>query len=183
MTAAMSTELWLACIGYLVWLLAGTADFLCHWRTDLPHTSGVAESTTHLVELALLGAAVVVWLVFDITALTVMLMFALVIAHAVVGYIDTRIAFARRRVILPVEQHVHSVLDMAPIVALVWVVVSTWPAAIDGDWELRLRAPALPFAAWAVALLPPVVLCIVPAVGEFSVAWRTRRFVASDRVR
>ena len=73
----MTATLWGLYAGYLLWLLAGCVDFHCHRRTDLPHTSGVAESTTHLLELALLGAAVVAWLVFDITASTVMLMFAL----------------------------------------------------------------------------------------------------------
>src|SRR4249919_3788771 len=113
----MHTELWLAYCGYLIWLLAGLGDFICHRRTDLPHTSGVAESWTHLLQLTTLGGAIMIGLAFDMSAAIALVMCALVAAHAGIGYWDTRIAFRRRRVLLPIEQHIHSVLDMAPIVA------------------------------------------------------------------
>ena len=47
----MDTHALLAYCGYLLWLLAGTGDFACHRRTDLPRTSGVAESFAHLLQL------------------------------------------------------------------------------------------------------------------------------------
>lgn len=170
----MSTELWFAYSGYLVWLATGLGDFLAHWRTDLPHTSGVAESATHLAQLALLGAAVTLGLAFEAGPSSALATLALVVAHAAVGYWDTRIAFRRRRVLLPIEQHIHSVLDMAPIIAFAWWVVSTWPAAASG-WQLEPRRPALPVAFWLAALVPPVVLCVAPALLEFRAAWMARR--------
>ena len=166
----MHTELWLAYCGYLAWLSAGLCDFLCHRRTDLPHTSGVAESVTHLLQLVLLGAAIVVGLAFETGRATTLMLTALVAAHALVGYIDTRIAFGRRRVILPVEQHIHSVLDMAPIIALAWLVIRSWPAAVQGDWHIAWRTPAVPMVAWIAVLLPAVVLCVLPAIVEFRAA-------------
>lgn len=168
----MSTELWLAYCGYLVWLAVGLGDFICHWRTDLRYTSGIAESATHLVQLALLGAAVVLVLAFEAGRSMVLLMLALVLAHAVVGYLDTRIAFGRRRVLLPVEQHIHSVLDMAPIIAFAWIVISTWPAAINGGWPLEPRRPLPSTAVWLAVLIPPALLCAIPALVEFRAAWR-----------
>ena len=171
----MTTELWLAYGAYLVWLAAGLADFACHWRTDLPHTSGVAESTTHLVQLGLLGLAIVLGLAFAMGPAIALALLALVVAHAVVGYVDTRIAFDRRRVLLPVEQHVHSVLDMAPIIAFVWLLLSTWPAATSGDWHWQLRRPMLPVGVWLAVLVPATVLCVAPAVLEFRAAWAVRR--------
>ena len=171
----MPTELWLAYGAYLVWLSAGLGDFLCHWRTDLPHTSGVAESATHLVQLGLLAAAVVLVLAFEVGPTSALLLLALVIAHAAVGYLDTRIAFDKRRVLLPIEQHLHSVLDMAPIVALAWVVISTWPAATRSDWPLQSRQHALPVVVWLAVLVPAAVLCVGPALIEFRAAWAAQR--------
>ena len=164
----MDVKVTLAYWLYVVWLLAGSADFLCHRVTDLPHTSGVAESATHLLQLLLLGTGVVVGMAFQASPTVAVVLMVLVIAHATVGYIDTYVAFSRRRVLLPIEQHIHSVLDMAPIVAL-----GTWPAAIDG--EFRPRDPALPWVAWVAVLLPAVVLCLVPALFEFQAAMRARR--------
>lgn len=40
---------------YLLWLLAGTADFLLHRRSGIEATSGLRESSLHLVQIALLG--------------------------------------------------------------------------------------------------------------------------------
>jgi len=39
----------MACL-YGMWLLGGTLDFWFHRRTDLPHTSGLRESTLHGVQ-------------------------------------------------------------------------------------------------------------------------------------
>ncbi|HVI58529.1 MAG TPA: hypothetical protein VM619_06595 [Luteimonas sp.] len=171
----MTLELWLAYGGYLAWLVAGLCDFLVHRRTDLPHTSGVAESTMHLLQLALLGIAVVVGMGFEVERTVALLLLALVILHAAVGYRDSRIAFGRARVVLPVEQHLHSVLDMAPPIALAWLLATTWPAAMAPGWAILPRTPALPAAAWVAALLPPAVLCVLPALLEFRAAWRAAR--------
>ena len=170
----MTTALWIAYCGYLVWLASGLCDFLTHRRTDLPHTSGLAESIAHLVQLGLLGAAVLLGLGFEVGQGSALLLLALVATHAVVGYADTRIAFAAPRVVSPFEQHVHSVLDMAPVVALGWLLASTWPAAAAGGWTLHPRQPGLPLAMWGAALAPAMVLCVVPALFEFRAAWRAR---------
>ena len=170
----MPGALWLAYCGYLAWLCAGLFDFIVHRRTDLPHTSGVAESATHLIQLGLLGTAIVVGLAFDVGRGTALLMGALVVAHAVVGYIDSRIAFARRRVVSPVEQHLHSVLDMAPIIAFGSLLLWTWPAALHSGGA-SLRQPAFAPTTWLAILVPAILLCVVPALVEFRAAWKARR--------
>jgi hypothetical protein len=170
----MPTELWLAYCGYIAWLLAGWGDFICHSRTDLPYTSGIGESATHLIQLGLLGAAVILGLTFEVGRSSVLLMFVLVVAHAAVGYLDTLIAFRSRRVLLPIEQHIHSVLDMAPIIALAWLVISTWPAAVSSGWRLHPRLPPMPISVWLGVIVPAAVLCVGPAVMEFRAAWNAR---------
>lgn len=160
--------------GYLVWLLAGLADFACHRRTDLPHTSGLAESVLHLVQLSILGAGVCLALAFQIGTSVLAVLCLLVAAHAVVGYMDTRVAWPRRE-IRPSEQHVHSVLDMAPIIALAAVIAVQRDVITTPDWTLRLRDPALPLSAWASVLLPPLALCWLPALAELRAAMKAGR--------
>jgi hypothetical protein len=171
----MRSELWLAYCGYLLWLVAGLGDFLRHRRTDLPHTSGVAESVSHLVQLALLALAIGIWLAFEMGRAIAVLLFVLVVVHAAVGYWDTQVAFNRHRVVAPLEQHIHSVLDMAPWIALGWALATAWPAVASDGWEVALRRPALPFATWLAVLLPAGVLSVVPALLEFNAAWKARR--------
>jgi hypothetical protein len=166
----MDVNVWVAYGLYLAWLVAGTGDFLCHRVTDLPHTSGVAESALHLLQLILLGSGMVLAMAFETTPLISLVLILLVMAHAAAGYVDTRTAFVRRRVILPIEQHLHSVLDMAPIVALANLLIATWPAAIDGGWHATLRTPALPWELWCAVLLPATLLCVVPALLELRAA-------------
>lgn len=160
-------------IGYLVWLLAGTGDFLCHRRTDLPHTSGLGESRLHLLQLTIIGSGLVLWLALapSLSLLSIELM--LVIAHAVFGYLDTRQAFGRR-VITPVEQHVHSILDMAPIIAFGILVGSEWSAAWQRGWVLAMRQPPFAPAIWMLVLAPALLLCVLPALLEFRAAWSAR---------
>jgi hypothetical protein len=165
----MHTEAWLAYGGYLIWLSAGLGDFICHRRADLPHTSGVEESFTHLLQLATLGVAIMIGLAFEMSPTIAALMCVLVVTHAGIGYWDTRIAFRRRRVLLPIEQHFHSVLDMAPIVALGWLLAKSWPKVIS-EWQVALRLPALPIQIWVAVLTPAVILCVVPALLEFRAA-------------
>lgn len=158
---------------YLTWLVAGFTDFMLHRRTDLPHTSGLHESAFHLLQLALIGAALASCLLFEMGRSVAVLLVALVSLHAVCGYLDTRWAF-RRRMLSPMEQHIHSVLDMAPIVGLAWVTAATWPAAITGGWNVTPRQPALDPGVWFAVLLPALLLCVVPAALEFRAAWKAR---------
>ena len=158
---------------YWVWVIAGALDFACHRRTDLPHTSGVAESSMHQVQLALCGSATVLVLLFAPTAGLAALLLCIVLAHAWAGYRDTRFAFDAGRTILPIEQHIHSVLDMAPWIA--WAIVA-WHAASAPALErsLSLRRPAADAALWIAVLLPALTLCVLPALREFRDAWRAK---------
>lgn len=170
----IDTDRWiLAYLGYLAWLCAGLFDFLCHRRTDLPRTSGLTESSLHWAQLMLIGAAIMCVLAFAPGKALAAITFALVAAHAVVGYLDTRSAFGRR-VILPVEQHLHSVLDMAPVIAWIWMTAVAWPAIVQSDWELLLRRPPLEVSLWVAVLLPALLLCVWPAALEFRAAWAAR---------
>lgn len=168
----MSTVAWLAYAGYLVWLAAGSADFACHRRTDLPHTSGLRESVLHLAQLVLVGVAITLCLALRPSVALAATCAALVGVHAAVGYLDTRQAYGRR-VLGPFEQHVHSILDMAPVLAFVIYFGAEWA---HGGLEAgpALRDPPLPLAVWAAVLLPAALLCALPALLEFRAALEAR---------
>lgn len=163
-----------ALAAYLLWLGAGCADFACHRRADLPHTSGLAESLLHGLQLALIGSGVAVFLLFEVAPATLTALAALVVAHALAGYADTRVAFAARR-IRPLEQHVHSVLDMGPWIALAWIAIAHWPAWRDAGWAWPPLRDPVPVAAWIAALAPALILCVVPAALELRAALAARK--------
>lgn len=99
---------------YLLWLSAGAMDFMLHRASNIEATSGLKESTLHLVQIGILGLATVLWLGFQASPTLLAILLALVCLHAITGYWDTKVAYPKRA-IRPVEQHVHSILDLAPL--------------------------------------------------------------------
>lgn len=162
---------WSALALYWVWTVAGCLDFACHRATNLPATSGVAESKLHLVQLALCGAGAVMWMALEPTAGLASLLAVIVLVHAWAGYRDTRAAFRAGRTITPAEQHLHSVLDVAPWVALAATAWIAWRAPVT-QWSLTFREAPLSPATWTMVLVPALVLCVAPALLEFRNAWR-----------
>ncbi len=167
----MSAGGW-AYAGYLAWLAAGSLDFIQHRRTDLAHTSGLAESHWHAVQIGLLGGGVLAWLALAPGLGLMAALSLLAAAHALAGYLDTRTAFGRRT-IPPLEQHVHSILDMAPWIALAGVVIAQGGQAREAGWPLAW-APAPPVL-WLALLLPALLLCVLPWLGEYRAALRAQR--------
>jgi hypothetical protein len=167
----MTAATLLAWTGYLAWLAAGSADFACHRATGLARTSGWRESALHLAQIALVASSVLLWLLFEPGRGLALLVGVLLLAHAGVGYADTRVAWAARRDIRPFEQHVHSVLDLAPWIA--YGLAFFLPPREPG-WGLALRAPALPVSLWLAVLVPALLLVALPALLEFGRAWATR---------
>lgn len=147
----------MACV-YGLWLLAGTLDFHFHRRTDIAHTSGLRESALHGAQLSLIGAGLLAWLALAHTCALILLLTVAAILHAIVGYLDTASADGRRR-ISPLEQHVHSILDMAPWVFLAWV---AWNA--QTGWGVRWQ-PA-PARLWLSTILPALALAGLPWLAE-----------------
>jgi hypothetical protein len=151
--------------GYIAWLLAGLADFICHRRTDIANTSGVLESSLHLIQICIIGTALVLWLAFVPSLGLVLSIGILVVLHAVAGYTDTRVAY-RVREIRPFEQHLHSVLDVAPWIGFVALVVSFDQQVGTGAHNFELRRPMLPVAVWIAILIPGMVFILTPAALE-----------------
>ena len=174
--AAVSEPLLWGLLGYVVfplWLLAGLADYLCHSRTDLAHTSGVHESVLHLLQTAEIAVPALVLLFLDVTAATLALMVAGVAAHVFTSWRDLHYA-ARLRYIPPFEQYVHAFLIVLPLVALAIVAILHWPEvvamadpAIASDWSLRWRQPAFRIDRIIAVLAAALVFGVLPGLSEF----------------
>lgn len=184
MLREMDGLLWnlLGCVVLPLWLACGVADYLCHARTDLAHTSGARESAMHLLQTGEIGIPMLGYLLLAHTPLLMALLVAGVVLHTLTAYVDVRYAAPRRHI--PVfEQFVHGFLTVLPMVALALVAVLEWPQfralfrpATTGAeaWTLRFE-PAFEPVAIATVLAASVVLGVLPGLLEFAHAWRARR--------
>jgi len=190
---SMDMLLW-GLLGYVVfplWLLSGLADYLCHARTDIAHTSGTHESALHLLQTAEIGLPVLVFLFLCTNALTLAVMSASVVAHTATSWRDVKFA-ARLRHISPGEQYVHSFLNVLPWIALALVAVLHWPIvvaifdpAIASDWKPHWRQPAfngqILFAVLAASLLFGALPGVLEFMHALAVARRDQALSRSDR--
>lgn len=161
------TELTIAYAAYIGWLVFGLWDFLLHRRSDLPTTSGVKESGLHGVQIVVVGTGVLIWAALSPTWTLAVAMFCLAVIHACSGYLDTVVADRTRRIV-PLEQHVHSVLDLAPWGFVGWVAWNAQPA-----WRLEW-SPAAPLV-WSMLIAPTVPTVLLPWILEFRASVMARK--------
>ena len=172
-SAPPPTVVLLACV-FVVWVLAGLADWWCHRRTGIESTSGIVEVGLHFVLLVEIGILLAAFVFFEINALVLAATGVVVVLHLLTSYADTSYAW-RRRSIGPFEQHVHSVLDFAP--AMVWMLIALlehdalrvlWngDGTVD-DWRLSLRETPLPTAWIALVIGGAVLGNVIPFFEEF----------------
>jgi hypothetical protein len=134
-----------------LWLAAGGADWLCHRRSSIERTAGPSESALHLLLFGQIAIPVVLALWLEITAALIALMAAGVLAHMLTSFWDTSFAQPRRH-ISPLEQQVHSWLEMLPLFALVTVAVLHLDQLLMPRWTFELRSqPVAP--AWRNVVL------------------------------
>jgi hypothetical protein len=159
--------------GYLAWLAAGCADFACHRLSRLPETSGFRECGLHVLQIVIVGAGVSLFLLMEPERGLLVAIAALAIVHAVFGYMDTRSAYGLRP-ITPVEQHLHSILDMAPWIALGMLAMIVESRDASTGWYLRPRDTPFPLQTWVSVLVPAFALVLLPVIAEWMACWRAK---------
>ena len=155
------------------------ADWLCHRRTDIETTTGLKETLLHLAMLAEVGVPLLACLFLEITSPVLALMVASFVLHEATALWDVSYAVTAREV-TPIEQHVHSFLEMIPLMGGSFVAALHWPEvkALIGvgdrpaDWRLARKAEPLPAGYLAAALASFVVLKWLPYLEEM---WRDIR--------
>src|SRR6187401_3253006 len=156
-----------------IWLAAGFADWLCHRASSIATTSGAKESVIHLLMFAQMGVPIVAAIALEINALVFAVMIVCFLLHEATALRDVAYAVERREV-TPIEQHVHSFLEILPLMGLVLVAVLNWGQflALFGlgteaaRFEIRLKDPPLPWT-YIVSVLTAVLLFeLLPYVEE-----------------
>jgi hypothetical protein len=164
-----------------VWMGTGVADYFCHRASDIAHTSGVRESLMHLVQFALVGTPLTVALFLRVDAGLLLVMLISLVLHHAVAYIDVRYANATRRV-RPIEQMVHSFLEIMPIMAFLLAAIISFDQlkALFGfgntsaDFAFRLRRPLPPVWYIAAVLSGAFLFNLIPYLEEFLRCLRAR---------
>lgn len=166
-----------------LWLLAGLGDWLCHRATHIERNAGAPESLLHMLMLAEVGLPLLMVLFLEVNALVIGVVLAAVVIHEATGWWDVQYASTRRQ-IAPVEQHMHSLLEVLPLTAASYVVVLHWGQFLalfglgsePARMALALKAEPLPPAYLAGLLVAVVVLAGLPYLEELwrCVRWRRR---------
>jgi hypothetical protein len=156
-----------------VWLAAGFADYLCHRAAHIERTSGWKESVLHLLQFAEMALPILAALFLEITSGVILLMIVCLVLHQATAMWDVRYANARREV-KPVEQHVHSVLEMMPLTGLLLVIALHWNAFIalfglaPASFELALKSQPLPWVYIVTMLSLTLLFEVLPYLEELA---------------
>ena len=147
-----------------IWLLAGFADWLCHRATHIETTTGAKESLIHLLMFGEVGVPLLAAMFFNVNALIIAIMIAAFFLHEATALWDVSYATAART-LTPIEQHVHSFLEMIPLMAMVSVISLHWgqflalfgaasePARFDISWKSESLPTTYILSVMAVILL------------------------------
>jgi ABC-type spermidine/putrescine transport system permease subunit I len=165
-----------------LWLAAGFADYLCHRAASIETTSGWKESLLHLLQLGEMAIPTFAAIFLEINALVIATMIICLIAHEATAIWDVSYAY-RRREVTPTEQHVHSFLEMLPLMGLLIIVTLHWQQFLSlfglgqetADFTLRLRQPPLPWLYVSTILSLVVLFEILPYLEELVRGIRHRK--------
>jgi hypothetical protein len=123
-----------------IWTAAGIADWLCHRKTRIEETTGLKETLIHLLMLLEAGVPVTAALLLEIDPPVLATMIAAFFLHEGTAMWDVTYAVTKREV-RPIEQHVHSFLELIPLTAVVLVSLLHWPQ-LKALLGLRVEPPA-----------------------------------------
>lgn len=163
-----------------LWLAAGFADYLCHRASHIEQTSGWKESLLHLLQFGEMALPVLAALLLEINSGVILLMIVCLVLHQATAMWDVSYANETREV-KPIEQHVHSVLEMVPLTGLLMVAALHWDAVRGlfgsgpASFALTWKRDPLPVT-YIVTMLGLVLLFeVLPYVEELLRGVRARR--------
>jgi hypothetical protein len=168
-----------------LWLGAGLADWWQHRKTHIERNAGAHESAVHLLMLTEAGVPAMLGLFFEVNSGVLLTSFAAFLAHEATAMWDVAYAEPRRRV-TPGEQHIHSYLEIGPLMAVALLTALHWDQARalirvgDGAADFSLRPKREPLQrTYVIGLLAAIGACgALPYVEEFIRCFRYRPTVA-----
>jgi hypothetical protein len=157
-----------------LWIAAGTADAVCHREADIETTSGPKESALHILMLAEVGIPLMAAMFLEVTSPVLALLIASFILHELTALWDVSYAVKRREV-TPVEQHIHSFLEMIPLMAASFTAILHWKQFLSligigddpRDSRIMLKKRPLPLAYSATVIVSVTLLEGLPYMHEF----------------
>jgi hypothetical protein len=165
-----------------VWLLAGCADWLCHRASHIETTTGAKESMLHLLMFAEIGVPLLAAIFLQINAGIIALMIAAFFVHEATALWDVSYAVTARNV-TPIEQHIHSFLEMIPLMAILFIVSLHWGQfqALFGfgsetaRFDLNWKEEPLP-ATYVISIMAVILAFeLIPYIEEFFRGLRANR--------
>ena len=157
-----------------LWLAAGFADWLCHRATHIETTTGAKESILHILMFTEAGIPLLAAMFLEINALIILIMIVALFLHAATAVWDVRYATTARTV-TPNEQHVHSFLEMIPLMGVVIIVSRHWEQFLalfgagseTAKFDLVWKRQTLP-TAYILSIIGLILLFeILPYIEEF----------------
>jgi hypothetical protein len=112
-----------------LWLLAGFLDWVCHRAAHIETSTGPKESLIHLLMFAEMGLPLLAAIFLQVNAGILLTMIVAFFLHEATAMWDVRHAVTARDV-TPIEQHVHSFLEVLPLTAALFVVSRHWTIRI-----------------------------------------------------
>jgi hypothetical protein len=170
-----------------MWLAAGLADWYMHRRTRIEQTAGPRESLIHHLMFAETGVPVLLGLFCDVNAGVLAAAYGAAGVHGLTAIWDQVYAEPRREV-SPLEQHIHSYLEVSPIMAAFLLTALHWDQAraLAGRdqrrprFALRLkRRDPLSVRARCLLLLAVGLFGVLPYAEELYRCWRTQPTVGA----
>ena len=136
----------------------------------------------HLLQLGEMAIPTLAAIFLEINALVIATMIICLIAHEATAVWDVSYAYSRREV-TPTEQHVHSFLEMLPLMGLLIIVTLHWQQFLSLfglgqetiDFTLRLRQPPLPWLYVSTIFSLVVLFEILPYLEELLRGIRPRK--------
>jgi len=165
-----------------VWLASGIADWLCHRGSHIETTTGPKESLMHLLMLTEAAIPVLCGMFLEITSPVLALAIVAALLHDATALWDVSYAVTKREV-TPIEQHVHSFLEMVPMAAIAFISILHWPQllALLGigknrpDWGIRPKRRPLPWGYTVTMLGMQIGLEWLPYLEELARTLKARQ--------
>ena len=163
-------------------MAAAALDYGLHRRSQIEATSGSYESRLHVIGIALSAVPVLAGLLLEIDAGTLAIMGTGFVVHAGMTVWDIGYADGRRRIV-PLEQHVHALLEVLPFTALSLIVLAHrdqaralfGAGAAPARFALRLKRKPVPAFALAAIIGGFAVTVALPYAEELTRCLRYER--------
>jgi hypothetical protein len=164
------------------WMAAAGVDYVLHRRSQIESTSGSYESRLHVVGISLSALPVLAGLLCEIEAGALAVMGGGFVVHAAMTVWDIGYADGRRRIV-PLEQHVHALLEMLPFMALSLAAIAHrgQAAALFGAgnekprFALRGKRKPIPLRLLAATIAGFTVIVALPFAEEYARCVRYER--------